>query len=376
MHTGVAVCVYSQRREAKIECFVIKLYKIAIHPFMRNENTKCLLDRLEQLNADVPEGLTGLMKYFGYTNKKPPVQQQKLDKSKFINLMTVEEMAEIEDTKTKITACLKELEAMQAQAFEKQKEITKVCYDVFSKYRGLVDVRSVRVMWLGMHSIPQGQRRVYDLSEAEKKKMEARDEYTPKEWEVKCKVKGEPGDAWDKYVDEQWDAAYEHAFGVTAFGEFIKTGVPKMMNLDLQSGKALDVDRTWYDLWEETSYFQQKITMHHISMSGRLYPFVQDSFEKLRIANQWAYPTNHKYNVYGFGLADPTSLDIVNAFENKTKELLALVDNLWRLRKSGWLQRWDRESGDNWTNHQRKYPTLHTQPNYVVPRPVISGTND
>jgi hypothetical protein len=163
---------------------------------------------------------------------------------------------------------------------------------------------------------------------------------------------------------------------VTAFGEFIKTGVPKMMNLDLQSGKALDVDRTWYDLWEETSYFQQKITMHHISMSGRLYPFVQDSFEKLRIANQWAYPTNHKYNVYGFGLADPTSLDIVNAFENKTKELLALVDNLWRLRKSGWLQRWDRESGDNWTNHQRKYPTLHTQPNYVVPRPVISGTND
>jgi hypothetical protein len=50
------------------------------------------------------------------------VQEQKLDKSKFNNLMTVEEMAEIEDTKTKITACLKELEAMQAQAFEKQKE--------------------------------------------------------------------------------------------------------------------------------------------------------------------------------------------------------------------------------------------------------------
>ena len=111
-------------------------------------------------------------------------------------------------------------------------------------------------------------------------------------------------------------------------------------------------------------------------MNGLLYPFVQDSYEKLFIANQWAYPTNHKYDVYGDGLADPTSLDIVKAFEKKTNELLALVDNLWRLRKSGWLQRWDSETGDNWTNHQRKYPTLHKQPNYVVKRPVISGTND
>jgi hypothetical protein len=354
---------------------------------MHNESTKCLLARLEQLNAEMPESLTAnFWNYLGYTKKTPPVQEQKIDKGKFINLMTVEEMAEIEATKTKITACLKEIEAMQSEAFEKQKEITKRCYDVFSKYRGLVDVRSVRVMWFGMHSIPQGQRRVYDLSEADKKKMQERDEYTPKEWEVSCQVKGEPGDAWDKYVDEQWDAVYEHAFGVTAFGEFIKTGVPKMMNLDLQSGKALDVDRTWSDLWEETSYFQQKTTMHHISMSGRLWPFVQDSSEKLLIANQWAYPTNHKYDVYGDGLADPTSLDIVNAFEKKTKELLALVDNLWWLRKSGWHQRWgtvddgtghDQKTQDYWTNDQwQKYPTRHTQPNYVVPRPVIPGTND
>jgi hypothetical protein len=335
---------------------------------------------LEQINSEIKhtpfETKNGWL--FGKTKQNPPVPEKKLDKSKFINLMTVEEMTEIKDTKTKITAILKELETMQAEAFEKQKEITKVCYDVFSKYRGLVDVRSVRVMWFGMHSIPQGQRRVYDLSEADKKKIDERDEYIPQEWELKCKVKGEPGDAWDKYVDEQWDAAYEHAFGVTAFGEFIKTGVPKMMNLDLQSAKASDVDRTWSDLWEETSYFQQKSTMHHISMNGRLYPFVQDDFEKLRIANQWAYPTNHKYNVYGFGLADPTSRGIVDAFEKKTKELLVLVDNLWWLRKSGWHQLWNSQDGDFWTNDQSKYPTRYTQPNYVVPRPVkpYDGTND
>jgi hypothetical protein len=179
-------------------------------------------------------------------------------------------------------------------------------------------------------------------------------------------------------VDEQWDAAYEHAFGVTAFGEFIKTGVPNMMNLDLQSSKALDVDRTWSDLWDETSYFQQKTTMHHISMSGRLYPFVQDSYEKLLIAHQWAYPTNHKYDVYGCGLADPTSLDVVNAFEKKTEELLALVETLWSLRKSGWHQLWNSQDGDFWTYDRDKSPIRYTQPNYVVPRPVkpYDGTNE
>ena len=113
-------------------------------------------------------------------------------------------------------------------------------------------------------------------------------------------------------------------------------------------------------------------------MSGRLYPFVQDSYEKLLIANQWAYPTNHKYDVYGYGLADPTSLDVVNAFEKKTKELLTLVNNLSSLRKSGWRQLWNSQDGDFWTNDRDKSPIRHTQPNYVVPRPVkpYDGTNE
>ena len=82
---------------------------------MHNQRMKSLLARLEQMNAEVPESqtvLVDLWNYLGYTKKKPPIREQKLDKSKFINLMTVEEMTEIEVTKTKITTCLKELEAM------------------------------------------------------------------------------------------------------------------------------------------------------------------------------------------------------------------------------------------------------------------------
>jgi len=80
-----------------------------------------LLTRLQELNAEVPFETTGSLfgRLFGSEQKNPHVQEQtlELDKSKFIHLMTVEEMAEIEDTKTKISACLKELKSMEAEAF-------------------------------------------------------------------------------------------------------------------------------------------------------------------------------------------------------------------------------------------------------------------
>ena len=150
-----------------------------------------------------------------------------------------------------------------------------------------------------------------------------------------------------------------------------------MMNLDLQSSKALDVDHTWYELYDETEYFQKKTTMYHIKMTGRIWPFVKDSQENMDIANSWNYPTN--LTLYGGcnGLANVDSLKIVDAFYNKTEELLALVENLRWLRKSGWKQHWNKEEGDYWTNDQwEKYQTIHKQPNYVTPRPVISGIND
>jgi hypothetical protein len=338
--------------------------------------TRCLLARLQELNAEAPFETTGLN---FFSKRKPAVPENKvaLDKSKFINLMTVEEMAEIEDTKTKITACLKEVEAMQADAFAKQKEITKRCYDVYSKYRGLVDVRAVREMWFGMNVIRRGERYGYGLNAEDTRKFAEREQYIPKEWMERCTVKGQTKDGWDDYVDREWDAAYDHAFGVTAFREFIKTEIPRMMNLDLQSSKALDVDHTWYDLYDETGYFQKKTTMHHISMSGMTWPFVQDSHENQCIALAWNYPTNLKFEGGYHGLADVDSLKIVDAFHGKTQELLALVENLWWIRKSGWLQHWDRADGDSWVNDRwRKYPTLHKQPNYVVKRPVVPGISD
>ena len=235
--------------------------------------------------------------------------------------MTHEEMAEIAVTKTKITACLKSLEAMEVEAFAKQKEITRRCYDLYSKYRGLVDVRAVREMWFEMNSLPRGTRYGYVLNEADKKKFKERDEYMPKEWIKKCAVKGRTEaeiKEWDAYVDREWDAAYDHAFGVTDFRDFIKIQISRMMNLDLQSSKALDVDHTWYELYDETEYFQKKTTMHHINMSTKLWPFVQDSQENKDIANSWNYPTNLK--LYGGcnGLANVDSLKIVDAFYNKT----------------------------------------------------------
>ncbi|MBV5279869.1 MAG: hypothetical protein J0651_00895, partial [Actinobacteria bacterium] len=279
--------------------------------------TRCLLARLQELNAEGPESQTAfsdLWRSLGYTNKKPPIEEKIPDKSKFINLMTVEEMAEIEDTKTKITACLKELEAMQAEAFAKQKEITKRCYDVYSKYRGLVDVRAVREMWFGMNVIRRGERYGYELNTEDTRKFAEREQYIPKEWMERCTVKGQTKDGWDDYVDGEWDAAYDHAFGVTAFRAFIKTEIPRMMNLDLHSSKALDVDHTWYDLYDETGYFQKKTTMHHISMSGNSWPFVQDSPENQCIALAWNYPTNVKLEGGYYGMADVDSLKIVDAF--------------------------------------------------------------
>ena len=126
-----------------------------------------------------------------------------------------------------------------------------------------------------------------------------------------------------------------------------------------------------------TEYFQKKTTMYHIKMSGRTWPFVRDSHENLCIANSWNYPTNLKLEGGYYGLADVDSLKIVDAFYNKTKELLALVENLRWLRKSGWKQQWNKKEGDYWTNDQwEKYPTIHTQPTYITPRPVVSGIND
>lgn len=109
--------------------------------YMYPDSTKCLLTSLQQLNDEVAERHTLFettgYNFFGFPNKKEKVQEIKIDKTRFIHLMTVEEVDEIKSSKTKITTCLKQLESMEVKPFEKQKEITRRCYDVYSKYRDL-----------------------------------------------------------------------------------------------------------------------------------------------------------------------------------------------------------------------------------------------
>ena len=339
---------------------------------MFHGSVPCLLNRLQQLNALDAQGFN----IFGFTNEKPPPPPKpELDKSKFINLMTVEEIAEIEDLKKQITACLKEIDAMQVQAFEKQKEITKRCYDIFSKYRAVgYDVRGIRKWWFGMNCMPRHSRYGFEITDAERKKFEERDTYMPKDWEEKCKNGREKEQddikKWNDYVDGEWDAAYDHAFGVTNFRDFIKTQVPRMINIDYRSSKAIEVEHTWYELWDETKYFQEKTMMFHIKMVGNLYVFINDD-ESMKIAHNWSYGTNEKVG----GLADPESMKIVDAFVKKTKELLELTEKLWQHRESGWFQRWDGKN-DSWINYKLTLVDVRKQPTYVVPRPVRPHTND
>ena len=348
---------------------------------MHNESVNCLLARLEQLNAEGPETQTAfsdLWKFLGYTNEEPPVQEQELDKSKFINIITVEEKAEIEDTKTKITACLKELEDTQAQAFVKQKEITKKLYDFLSKYNGVYNVAWVRGEWFSMTSLPH----VYHFRNDEERdqydKIEARE---PADWKQKMVHKGTtPTEIkeWEDYVDANWDTAYENAFGVTAFREFITTGVPRMMNLDLNTSKSADVERIWSDLKNRTEYFHKKTSMHHLPECA-YYKFKFDTYEDMRIAWAWSLPANLKISDSQYqGFADVESRKIADAFYHKTEELLALVTTLWSFRQSGWDRYYDSESGDNWVYQRGKHVQRFTQPNYVVPRPVkpYDGTRD
>jgi hypothetical protein len=90
------------------------------------DSTRSLLHRLEQLNSQTVhtpfETKNGWL--FGNSDIKTPVQETKPDKSKFLHLMTVEEMAEIAETQRKIARVVGELQAMQAEVFARQKEIT------------------------------------------------------------------------------------------------------------------------------------------------------------------------------------------------------------------------------------------------------------
>lgn len=84
---------------------------------MDHESVSCLLNRLRQVNVFDTRGYN----FFGFTNEKPPPPPPaKLDMSKFINRVTVEEMEDIATTKAQIVSVLNELKSLEAEAFTRR----------------------------------------------------------------------------------------------------------------------------------------------------------------------------------------------------------------------------------------------------------------
>jgi hypothetical protein len=308
--------------------------------------------------------------------------------SKFINRVTVEEMANIVTTKARIVSVLDELKSLEVEAFAKQKEVTHRLYDLFSKYNGPLKVEWVRAQWFGCTALDP----VYyfhndnwDIWNKEKDEYEKTEARMPPEWEKKMVHKGTTAaeiKEWNDYVDAQWDTAYENAFAVLEYRRFITKDIHGFLDLDLYTRKAADVKRTWRDLHNHTLYrvwlFHEKTTLFdHISMTGRLWLFRDSPFEDQNTVRAWAIRTGWKDTENGYhGLADEHAIAIIEAFHKKTEQLLALVTDLTWLSTPRWKQHWNTTEQDYWSNDQGNYPTIHTQPNYVVPRPVVKGTND
>jgi hypothetical protein len=138
-----------------------------------------------------------------------------------------------------------------------------------------------------------------------------RDEFTktdgrmPPEWVQKMVHKGTtPAEIKElnDYVDAQWDTAYENAFAITPFPQFITKDIHALLNLDLYTRKAADVERTWRDL-------------------------------------PWACRTTWKDTQNDYhGLSDVHAIAIIEAFHEKIEQLLALVTDLTWLSTPRWKQ--------------------------------------
>lgn len=182
---------------------------------------------------------------------------------------------------------------------------------------------------------------------------------------------------WNDYVDTQWDTAYNNAFAVLEFRQFITSDIHTFLNLDFHTSQAADVDRTWEDLHNRIQYFHKKTTLHeNVKMTGLFWYFNDSTFEDQNTVHTWAWP-KHFTDKNGYhGLADEHALDIITAFHAKTEQLVALAKDLTWLSFPRWKQHWNGEENDYWSSNQSKYPKIYTQSHYVIPRPVTHGIND
>ncbi len=298
---------------------------------MHRNRTKYLLDQLEQVHAKVQEHDNIPLGMFGnfFANPKDEYKPKTPKPKLFIENTTQDEMTEISTCKTKITNILKELEAKQEEAFSEQKKITKRCYDMFSKYEGPEQSSDwMRSLWFGLHF----NERDRWFNKHYKKDRDKSRQCIPMDWETKMRF-GKPStyavtqdeqnalvkkqeeykqkkEAWESYVDSKWDTAYDDAFGVKEFLTFIKD-IPDRINLDLYSITAEDISKKWNDLYEETLYFKEKISMDHIRIDGWTM--------SLMSMKTWR-----------------TDSIVVTSFLEKFTELSEYVSYLYYLRISGW----------------------------------------
>jgi hypothetical protein len=302
---------------------------------MQRSSTRCLLDRLEQLYVDMPtEGFFSTPKYVQVAYKPPPPKV-------FVETTTQDQLEDIESTKQKITENLQKINDMQKKAFEAQMEKMKICYDFFGKYEGsLQSTDWARSFWFGLHYVEPPKR--YDA----RKQSVIKTVNPPKDWVEKMRF-GRPADVyigmdpngdenvrkalkgynikkniWEEYVDAQWDTAFDDAFGVSEFQAFLAT-IPEKINVDLETTPAENVITMWFELYQQTRYFLEKISMDHVHCEGIQYDEIVDTLKDY-----------NKRQEIGKWKGKP---EIVQRLYEQVEDLQDNVEILDKLTQDGWM---------------------------------------
>jgi hypothetical protein len=262
---------------------------------------------------------------------KPTAQKPKPPEV-FIETTTQDQMDDIETTKQNITECLRELNHTQNQAFAAQKEKMKICYDFFGKYEGTYQSSDwARRFWFGLHDVdPQRQKTYIPKDWVKKMRFWRPDEYggtdTRKEKESKKDMKAyaKMKEDWERYVDSKWDAAFDDAFGVNQFQEFL-VKIPEKIGLNVKTTAAKTIVTTWSDLYKDTQYFHEKISTDHVRCGGYRFDQMKDDYRKSKEYDEQIRQWKER----------PV---IVQEFYDKVQDLLDYVEILNSLTTAEWNQ--------------------------------------
>jgi hypothetical protein len=261
---------------------------------------------------------------------------------------------------------------MQKGAFAAQKEKMKICYDFFGKYEGTYQSTDwARLGWFDLHDVDPDRQKTH-IPEDWVKKMriwrpheyggldEEKKEDSRKDMEAYAEMKKE----WESYVDSKWDAAFDDAFGVQQFQEFLET-IPEKIDLDLQTALALEVDQEWNDLHEETKYFKEKISMDHVRCQGLHFDQMKDDYSKENEYNEQIRQWKERPPV-------------VQEFYKKVQYLLDKVEILNSLKRVDWCKTTivdihgkEAEKYVRWCPITRRKITRDEAPVYCIPREEI-----